>query len=232
MLVEGSSIRSTARVVGCAINTVVKLFEDVGEACVDYHAQAVRNVPSTRIQCDEIWSFCYAKRKNVDGAVAAPEEAGDVWTWIALDPDSKLIVSWRVGERDLGSAMEFMHDLKPRLTQRVTLTSDGLPAYPVAVKAVFGDDVDYRQRGDMKEANTSHVERQNLTMRMSMKRFTRRSNAFSKKWENHVLAVAIHAVQYNFCRTHKTLGTTPAVAAGLAEGPRDMGWLIGLADSN
>ncbi len=248
MLVEGSSMRSISRVAGVSINTVTKLLVDAGEACAAYHDEHVRNVKASRVQCDEIWSFTYAKAKNVAKAKAAPEVAGDVWTWTGLDADSKMIVSWLVGGRDGSYAMEFMDDLAKRLANRVQLTTDGHRAYLEAVEGAFGDDVDYAQlvklygaapesakgryspaecigarkervtgNPDRDHVSTSYVERQNLTMRMHMRRFTRLTNGFSKKIENHAHAVALHFMFYNFAKIHKTLRVTPAMQAGVAD---------------
>jgi len=262
MLVEGSSMRSISRVAGVSINTVTKLLVDAGEACAAYHEEHVRNVRASRIQCDEIWSFTYAKAKNVAKAKAAPEGAGDVWTWTGLDADSKMIVSWLVGGRDGSYAMEFMDDLAKRLANRVQLTTDGHRAYLEAVEGAFGDDVDYAQlvklygaapesakgryspaecigarkervtgNPDREHVSTSYVERQNLTMRMSMRRFTRLTNGFSKKVENHCHALALYFVHYNFCRLHKSLKVTPAMAAGVSDTLHDMEWIVGLIDA-
>lgn len=248
LLCEGSSMRSVERITGCSINTVSKLLIDAGKACATFHDEQVRNVPSKRIQCDEIWSFTYAKAKNVAGAKAAPDQAGDLWTWTALDADTKLIVSHFVGGRDSECAMMFMDDVAKRLANRVQITTDGHRAYLEAVEGAFGCDVDYAQLvkmyGDASEASkgryspaectgakkvriegepdrahvsTSYVERQNLTMRMHMRRFTRLTNAFSKKFENHAHMVALYAVWYNFCRIHKSLRVSPAMAAGVAD---------------
>jgi len=248
MLCEGSSMRSISRVADVSINTVSKLLVDAGKACAAFHDETVRGVTSKRIQCDEIWSFTYAKAKNVAGAKAAPEVAGDTWTWTALDADSKLIVSWLVGGRDSEYAMAFMDDLRSRLANRVQLTTDGHRAYLEAVEGAFGGDIDYamlvklygaapesfkgryspaecvgarkdRIEGspDPKHVSTSYVERQNLTMRMQMRRFTRLTNAFSKKFENHVHMVALYTVWYNFVKMHKTLRMTPAMAAGVTD---------------
>ena len=247
-LVEGNSIRSTCRMTGAAKGTVLSLLENAGTACQKYHDETVRNVESKRIQCDEIWSFCHAKQAHV-----APEHEGefgygDVWTWVALDADTKLAVSWLVGDRYADTAEVFMQDVADRLSNRVQLTTDGHHAYLNAVNSAFEDNIDYAQlvklygpspdgerryspptcigsethviRGnpDPAHISTSYVERQNLTMRMSMRRFTRLTNAFSKKVENLAYAVALHFLYYNFARPHKSLGgKTPAMAAGLAD---------------
>ncbi len=261
LLVEGASLRSISRVTGVSINTVTKLLVDAGEACVAYHNATVRNVKAERVQVDEIWQFCYAKAKNVDAAKAAPEGAGDTWTWTALDADSKLIVSWLLGARDGQAGYDFMVDLAERLAGRVQLTSDGLRIYEGAVEDAFGADVDYAQLvkvfGDTRETaaryspgeckgtftrtvqgepdpdhiNTSYVERHNLTMRVSMRRFTRLTNAFSKKLRNHAAALALYFVHYNFCRIHKTLRMSPAMAAGVTDTLRDAEWIVGLIDA-
>ncbi len=246
LLVEGNSLRSVTRITGCSINTVTKLLVDVGIAAADYHNQHVRRVKTLRLQCDEIWSFVGAKKKN---ATADQKKAGwgDAWTWVGLDADSKLCVSYYVGMRDKGSAHEFMQDCASRILGRPQITTDSLKAYPEAVEAAFGMDVDYAQLhkiygapeetearyspatcigADMKVCNgdpdprhvsTSHVERQNLTMRMGMRRFTRLTNGFSKKLGNHFYAVALHFLYYNFGRIHKTLRVTPAMEAGIAD---------------
>ncbi len=262
MLVEGSSMRSVSRVADVSINTVTKLLVDVGMVCARFHDESVRNVKSKRIQCDEIWSFCYAKAKNVPTAKAAPEDAGDVWTWTALDADSKLIVSYLVGGRDSGYALEFMDDVAKRLANRVQLTTDGHKAYLGAIEEAFGNDIDYAQlvklygpvpesqqrryspapcagaiktrvegNPDPRHVSTSYVERQNLTMRMSMRRFTRLTNGFSKKLENHYLMLSLYFVFYNFCRIHKTLKVTPAMEAGLATEAHDMDWIVAMVEA-
>ena len=249
LLCEGQSIRAITRLTGASKNTVAKLLADAGKACMAYHDENVRNVRASRVQVDEIWSFTYAKQKNVPTAKAAPEGAGDTWTWTAIDADSKLIVSYLVGGRDAEYAMWFMDDLASRLANRVQLTSDGHRAYLEAVEDAFGADVDYAQlvklygsvggngpdkryspaectgirkrtvegKPDPAHVSTSYVERQNLTMRMHMRRFTRLTNAFSKKIENHAYAVALHMMYYNFVRIHKTLRVTPAMAAGVTD---------------
>ncbi len=255
-------MRSISRTVGVSINTVTKLLVDAGGACAAYHDEAVREVQAKRVQCDEIWSFCYAKQKNVATAKAAPQEAGDLWTWTAIDADSKLIVSYLVGGRDAGYAHEFMDDVASRLANRVQLTTDGHKAYLEAVEGAFGADVDYAQLVKMYGAtsesakgryspaectgirkrrvtgspdkdlvSTSYVERQNLTMRMSMRRFTRLTNGFSKKIDNHVHMLSLYFLHYNFCRVHKTLRTSPAMAAGVTDTLRDVEWIYDLIDA-
>jgi IS1 family transposase len=248
MLCEGTSMRATSRIASVSINSVSKLLADAGIICAAFHNEMVQNVPAKRVQCDEIWSFCYAKKKNVTAAIAEIHpDAGDVWTWTALDSDSKLIVSYLVGSRDYSSAMEFMRDAAGRLSNRVQLTTDGHQQYLAAVDYAFGTEVDYAMlikhygpdqgdekryspavclgcekkeitgSPDPKHISTSHVERANLTMRMHMRRFTRLTNAFSKKVENHAHMVALYTVWYNFIRAHKTLKTTPAIAAGITD---------------
>jgi hypothetical protein len=247
LLCEGMSIRAVTRTTGASKNTVAKLLADAGKACAAFHEANVRNVKGSRVQVDEIWSFTYAKQKNVATAKDAPEGAGDTWTWTALDADSKLIVSSLVGGRDAEYAMWFMDDLASRLANRVQLTSDGHRAHLESVKGAFGADVDYAQlvklygttfgqagryspaecigskkirregNPDTDHVSTSYVERQNLTMRMHMRRFTRLTNAFSKKVENHAYALALHMMYYNFVRIHKTLRMTPAMAAGVTD---------------
>lgn len=264
MLVEGSSMRSISRITGVSINTVSKLLVDAGEACAAYHDDTVRNVKANHVQCDEIWSFCYAKDKNVPTAKAAPEGAGDVWTWTAIDRDTKMILSFEVGDRSGATAIEFMDDLRGRLANRVQLTTDGHKAYLEAVEGAFGGDVDYAMlvklygdatgkrgherkyspaecTGARKElisgqpvkelVSTSHVERQNLTMRMGMRRFTRLTNGFSKKLENHLHMLSLYFVHYNFVRIHKTLKCTPAMAAGVSDTLHDMAWIVSLIDT-
>lgn len=249
MLCEGSSMRSISRIADVSINTVSKLLIEAGEACLAIHDETVRNVKASRIQCDEIWSFCYAKQKNVADAKAAPDGAGDVWTWTAIDADTKLMVSYFVGDRSGESAMIVMDDLRSRLSNRVQLTTDGHKAYVEAVEGAFGADVDYAQlvklygsiggagpekryspadctgikkvrregNPDIAHVSTSHVERMNLSIRMQNRRFTRLTNAFSKKLDNHIHALALYFAFYNFCRIHKTLRVTPAMAAGITD---------------
>lgn len=240
-------MRSVSRLADVSINTVSKLLVDTGRACAAFHDEHVRGVQARRVQVDEIWSFTYAKQKNVARAKAAPSFAGDTWTWTGLDADSKLIVSWLVGPRDAQTANTFVADLACRVKHRIQLTTDGLKLYLEAVESAFGTEIDYsmlvklygaspdgeRQYSpatcigcivqpvmgdpDPKHISTSYVERQNLTMRMHMRRFTRLTNAFSKKFENHVHIVALYTVFYNWTKIHKTLRVTPAMAAGVTD---------------
>ena len=264
LLVEGSSMRSVSRTVGVSINTVTKLMEDAGRVCAAYHDATVRGVKARHVQCDEIWAFCYAKAKNVPTAKAAPNGAGDVWTWTAIERDTKLILAFEVGDRSAETAMEFMDNLASRLATRVQLTTDGHKAYLEAVEGAFGADVDFAQliklygeplgpkgaerkyspaectgirkmpiegKPDMAAVSTSHVERQNLTMRMGMRRFTRLTNGFSKKLENHLHMLSLYFVHYNFVRKHQSLRMTPAMAAGLTDTWHDIEWLANLIDA-
>ena len=262
LLCEGSSMRSISRVTGVSINTVTKLLVDAGAACAEYHDETVRNVEAKRVQCDEIWSFCYAKANHVLGAKAAPDNAGDVWTWTALDADSKLIITWLVGPRVKDAAYSFMYDLNLRLgTSPVQITTDGLKSYVAPIWETFGESVDFAQliklygpapkgvhrysppqcigtvkqpvfgNPDPAHISTSFVERQNLTMRMQMRRFTRLTNGFSKKFENHCHALAIYFVWYNWMRIHKTLRVTPAMAAGLTDTLLNWSDVVGMIDN-
>jgi IS1 family transposase len=245
-LLEGNGIRATARLNDCSPVTVLKLLEDVGTACAIYHDQAVRNVRVRRLQCDEIWCFVGAKAKNVTPD-KKQEGWGDTWTWVGIDADTKLVVSYLVGGRDGGWAKEFMQDCASRIRNRVQITTDGHRAYLDAVEDAFGADIDYAMLQkiygapsenetryspatcigcdmkvvsgdpDPKHVSTSYVERQNLTMRMHMRRFTRLTNGHSKKVENHCYAVALHYMFYNYCKIHSTLRVTPAMEAGLSE---------------
>ena len=261
MLCEGQSMRATARLANVSFNTVAKLLIDAGKVCADLHDELVQGVTASHVQCDEVWSFTYAKQKNVATAKAAPQAAGDTWTWTALDADTKLIVSSMVGGRDAEYANAFMGDVASRLANRVQMTTDGHKAYLEAVEGSFGADIDYAQlikvygnapetlkgryspadctgivkrtvegHPDEKHISTSFVERQNLTMRMQMRRFTRLTNAFSKKFENHMHMVALYTVWYNFIRIHKTLRVTPAMEAGLSETVWDMEDLVRIMD--
>ena len=259
MLVEGMSMRATSRVAGVSINTVTKLLEDAGFAAAEYHYHHVRGLRPRRIEADEIWSYCYAKRYNA--AAAKSSTAGDLWTWTAIDPDTKLIVCYMVGQRDAETAFHFLTYLRSRLSGRFQLTTDGFKAYEDAVRDAFaGVDIDYAMlvkkfRGgrdlvterrysptqldylvkvpmygepDMEDVSTSINERHNLTMRMSMRRFTRLTNGFSKKPENHAHMVALYALWYNFCRVHGSLKATPAQAAGLEPYAKHIRWIVDL----
>ncbi|MFL5910384.1 MAG: IS1 family transposase [Gaiellaceae bacterium] len=263
-LVEGNSIRATCRMTGVAKNTVTKLLVDLGTACSIHMDMSMRDLTCERVQVDEIWAFCYSKQKNVPAGKEG--EAGDVWTWVALDADTKLVPTYRVGGRDLGEAEAFIGDLASRLSHRIQLTSDAHPPYLRAVRRAFKGDVDYATlvklygsdgsggaahsryspgkcigtaprnvtgKPDPKHISTSYVERQNLTMRMSMRRFTRLTNAFSKKLENLTAAVSLHFCHYNYCRPHSALGSnvTPAMAAGLSDHVWTLSELIALLEA-
>ena len=257
-LVEGNSLRGTARITGVARMTVEKLLRELGTACEHYHDEHVRRVRARRVECDEIWSFVGAKKKN-----ASPEKKaegwGDVWTWVAMDADSKLVISYLVGKRDGAWAAEFMLDIASRVTRRIQLTTDAHRPYLEAVEGAFGMDIDYAMlqkiygapsdeevrrysparcigaemkpiigSPDPKQVSTSYIERQNLTMRMHMRRFTRLTNGFSKKIENHGHAIALHFIHYNFVRIHQTLRVTPAMEAGLTDHAWSLEEIIGL----
>jgi len=265
-LVEGNSIRATCRITDTAKGTVTRLLASVGAACTKYQDVALTNLNCKHIQCDEIWSFCYAKQKNVPDSKQGRFGYGDVWTWTAIDADTKLVPCWLVGLRDAGYAYEFMRSLRSRLANRVQLTTDGHRVYLNAVEDVFGSEVDYAMliklygkepegetryssakcvgadphvvqgNPDPKLISTSFVERQNLTMRMSMRRFTRLTNAFSKKIENLEYAVALHFMYYNFARPHKTLANpyprTPAMVAGISNRIWTIEDIVSLADKS
>lgn len=261
MMTEGNSLRAISRMTGASINTITKLLVDLGTACAEYHDANVRNLNSTRIEADEVWTFCYARRENVPAEMKGVLGFGDVWTWVGLDADSKLVVSWTCGRRDADTGYEFMHDLASRLKNRVQLTTDGLHAYLVATDSAFGTDIDYARLikvygGDPKAErryappvcisskteivsgapdvsliSTSYIERQNLTMRMSMRRFTRLTNGHSKKLANHLHALAIHYINYNFARVQKGLKGTPAMAAGLTTRPWTTEDIVRLLDA-
>ena len=265
-LVEGNSIRATVRMTGAAKNTVAKLLVELGEACSQYQDEHLREITSKRVQCDEIWSFVGCKQKNVAEKDKDTFGRGDVWTWTALDADSKLMICWSVATRDGGAACDFIADLKSRLANRVQLTTDGAKVYLQAAEDAFGMDVDYAMlvkvygaspegekryspaecvaaekvwvqgNPDPKHISTSYVERQNLTMRMNMRRFTRLTNAFSKKVENHAAAIALHFMYYNFARPHQTLSKpypkTPAMAAGVTDHVWSIEEIVNLLNSN
>jgi IS1 family transposase len=260
-LVEGNSIRSTVRMTGAAKNTIQKLLLEIGEKAVDYQDRVMRNLGCQRVQMDECWAFCYAKAKNVTPEISAKNPfAGDVWTWAAIDADTKLIPCWIVGPRDGVTARIFVNDLAGRLADRIQLTSDGLAGYLAAVEKAFRGKVDYAQlvkvytgstegqqryspadcigcykdpligNPDPDHVSTSYIERANLTMRMGMRRFTRLTNAFSKKIEHHSAAVALHMLHYNFVRIHQTLKVTPAMAAGVADRLWEISDIVALLD--
>lgn len=246
-LCEGNSIRSTSRICNCAVNTVVKLLLELGPACAAYQDEHIRKLNSMVVQVDEIWSFVGCKQKKAGRSTIKTDHLGDIWTWTAIDADSKLMITWFVGNRGEDSAQGFMFDLADRLSKRIQLSSDGLGVYKNAVRLAFGDDVDYGQLikvyseelhqekryspavclsahskaviGDPMESqiSTSYVERSNLTMRMGMRRYTRLTNGHSKKLENHVAALSLYFMFYNYCRKHLSIKTTPAVSAGIAD---------------
>jgi IS1 family transposase len=261
LLVEGNSMRATGRIADVALNTVTKLFIDTAKVCFEYQDRAFRELPCKRLQLDEIWSFVYSKQKNVPEGKEG--EAGDVWTWVALDADTKLVPSWMIGDRSGATARLFVSDLASRLANRVQITTDGHRAYLQAIEEAFGADVDYAMldkvyaaskdqsserryspatcvgahqkaitgKPDMAHVSTSFVERQNLTMRMSIRRFTRLTNAFSKKIENHAHSLSLHYMHYNFCRIHKTLRVSPAMAAGVTDRLWSIADIVDLVDA-
>lgn len=260
MMVEGVSIRAICRLTGVSKNTVAKLLADAGKAALEYQNAKLRNLTCKKVQCDEIWSFVYAKQKNVPEKMQGRKDVGSVWTWTAIDADTKLIATWAVGPRDGDMAYAFMCDLADRLQGRIQLTTDGHGAYLNAVRDAFGRDIDYAmlvkiygENGDkdgrysppsclgarpeeiighpkQADISTSYVERQNLSMRMGMRRFTRLTNAFSKKLENHVHAISLYFLHYNFVRVHQTLRCTPAMAAGIVDRLWDMNDLVAIVD--
>lgn len=259
-LVEGNSIRATARMTDVSKPTILKFLADMGRVCAQFQGQTVANVKTRRVQVDEIWQFVYAKNKNVPEEKRGEFGYGDVWTWVAIDADSKMVLSWRIGPRDAATAFELMLDLSRRLLHRVQLTTDGFRVYADAVYEAFNEQIDHAMlskvygadpnaekryspakiqsmtteviTGDPnpKHISTSYVERQNLTMRMSIRRFTRLTNAFSKKLENHAAAVALHYMHYNFARIHGSLRVTPAMAAGLADHVWSLDEIVGLLE--
>jgi IS1 family transposase len=260
-LVEGCSVRSTSRLTGVAKGTILRLLADVGAACARYQDTAIRNVPARRVQIDEIWSFVGCKKKNLTPEIIERNpHAGDAWTFVAIDAQSKLVLSWLVGTRDAGCATEFMQDVAARLANRIQLTTDGHKMYLSAVEDTFGSEIDYAMlqkiygadqqaekryspavclgckvetiagSPDPAHIGTSHIERQNLTMRMNIRRFTRLTNAFSKKLENHMHSVALFYMHYNFVRVHQTLRVTPAMEAGLTPHVWSIQDVVELAD--
>jgi IS1 family transposase len=260
LLIEGNSIRATSCIADVSKNTVNKLLIDAGKACAKYHNENVRSIKASVIQCDEIWSFTCAKQKNVKTATGAPESAGNAWTWIAIDNDSKLIVSYRVSDRDSKHVIEFINDLQNRLANRLQLATNGHKTHLKAVGGSFANDMDYAMRikvfgnKDSKTAvhkylpsensgikkhpiednpdktliNTSNVERQNLRMLS----FTRQTNDFIKKIEDHMYSIALHFMYYNFVKMHETLQATPAMKAGLANRLWDISDLVAIIDAN
>jgi IS1 family transposase len=258
VLVEGNGLRATARITGFARMTIEKLLRDLGTACLAYQRATLRDLPCTRIQCDEIWSFIYAKQRNLPPSKRRTPGLGDIWTWTALCADTKLIPTWLVGRRNAQAARAFLFDLSLRIRGRFQLTTDGHTAYPDSVDRVFGRAIDYATltkifgsdpeaeirysppkitgiqaatisgRPDPRHVSTSYVERQNLTMRMSMRRFTRLTNGFSKKLEMHEHAIALHFMHYNFARVHGSLRVSPAMAAGVTSHLWDVYEIAGL----
>jgi IS1 family transposase len=265
VLCEGVGVNAACRVTGASKNTVLKLLAEVGEACALYQDRVMKGLTCKRIECDEIWSFVGMKERNVPEELRGVVGFGDVYTWTAIDADTKLVPCWHVGNRSIGAARSFMGDLAQRLANRVQLTTDGYKSYLTAVEESFGNDIDFAQlikvygtegqgkedarryspaectgiekkriagNPDMENVSTSYVERQNLTMRMHMRRFTRLTNAFSKKMENHMHAISLYFMFYNFCKIHKTLRVTPAMEAGITDHVWDLEEVIWMADTN
>lgn len=265
VLCEGMGVNAACRITGASKNTALKLLADVGEACALYQDRVMNGLKIKRVECDEIWSFVGMKQKNVPAELDGVFGYGDVYTWTAIDADTKLIPCWHVGTRDIESAKLFINDLASRLDGRVQLTSDGHKAYVTAIEGAFGGDIDYAQiikiygnegatkndarryspavctgsekrrvtgNPDMEKVSTSYVERQNLTMRMHMRRFTRLTNGFSKKLENHMHSISLYFMYYNFCKIHKTLRVTPAMEAGITDYVWDLEDVIMMADTN
>lgn len=260
LLVEGSSLRSITRITGCSINTVTKILVDLGRACSVFHYETVKGLKTKKVQCDEVWSFVGSKEKRVIDPKTG-DGRGDIWTWVGIDADSKLIVSWLAGERDADTAYYFMNDLQQRLDNRIQLTTDGFKIYLEAIDSTFGSHVDYAMlvkiygqgskederkyspaefveakktvisgNPDKDSISTSFVERQNLSLRMRNRRFTRLTNGFSKKVENHCHSLALYFVHYNFCRVHSSLRVTPAMEAGLTKEIMSIKELLGLIE--
>lgn len=260
-LCEGCSIRATVRMTGASKNTITKLIVELGEACAAYQDRAIRNISSKRVQADEIWSFVYARRDNVPEEKQGVFGFGDVWTWTAIDADTKLMLSWYVGKRDAESAHAIMQDVASRLSNRVQLTTDGLKVYLVAVDNAFSGEIDYATihkvygtdpnaerryappvctschtktvmgEPDSAHISTSYVERANLSMRMGMRRFTRLTNGFSKKVENHAAMLSLYFMFYNFARVHQTLRVTPAMEARIADHVWSVEEIVALMDT-
>jgi hypothetical protein len=261
-LVEGCSVRATSRMTGVCKQAILKLLGEVGQACAEFQDATLKNIKAERVQVDEIWSFCYCKQKNLTPEIAGRQIAGDVWTFASIDADSKLVISWLVGRRDAGFAADFLRDVEGRLANRVQLTTDGHKMDLHAVPSAFGNDVDYAQlvkvygndpegqkryspaqclgtekksvigEPDARFISTGYIERQNLTMRMQMRRFTRLTNAFSKKIENHIHQVALFYMWYNFARIHQTLRVTPAMQAGISSHLWSIGEIVALASAS
>lgn len=251
LMVEGMSMRSIERTMKISLNTVYKLRDDAGEAALAYHKKVAKNLPARVVQCDEIWSFCYAKEKNVASAIAAPPEAGDVYTWTALDVESKFMLAWEVGDRSARMALRLMKNLKKRLDgQRIQLTTDGYHAYPNAVRRVFGEDIDYAtliksfdKKGakvdtrtvignpDPQLINTSYVESSNRSIRMGVKSYTRKTSAYSKSLSSQIHSIALFFLYHNFCWAHGGVdGKTPAQAIGIAKEKYDTDWIVDLIE--